>query len=140
MGTLSSQYLRKPIEVSVRFALAPGAVDTLEGEVSFQQGDAIVTGTRGETWPIPRQRFERTYEPSQPQGAMGQDGLYRRKPSVVTARQTVTAMSIPLSNGRGVLTAQPGDWIVEGQAGDQWVVADAIFRDTYTRVEQSSGS
>lgn len=97
----------------------------------FHAGDAIVTGVRGEEWPVQRARFEQTYEPVDTGLAVGCDGEYRRKVSSVLAFQTTSPMSLSLSHSRGSLSAQAGDWIVTDTDGGQWVVADGIFQDTY---------
>ena len=124
-------YRRKTIELLVCFTLEPTQVHTLEGVVACQAGDAIVTGTRGEQWPVPRQRFEATYGCASPLLAMGQNGLYRRKPYTVLARQLDEASTVTLSGARGTLSGQAKNWLLQGPEGDQWLVANEIFQATY---------
>jgi len=100
-------YRRKTIELQVCFAPERTQVLTLEGAVACQAGDAIVTGTRGEQWPVQRQRFEATYECASPLLSMGQNGIYRRKPFTVLARQLEAATTVPLSDGRERSAVRP---------------------------------
>lgn len=95
----------------------------------FAPGDAIVTGTHGEQWPIPRDRFEATYVPSVPGGAFGTDGLFHKIGGPVPVRRMdepfrVTAL-------RGELVGGPGDYLVQYGAGDFGIVTADIFADTY---------
>ena len=124
------KYIKLPILTPVRIAPVPGKVMTLEGPVRHESGDAILTGSAGEQWPIPRAIFEATYTPVAPLRS-GEDGAYVKKAIPVDARQADRAEVITLGDGRGEIHAQPGDWIVTAPDGRQWVVAEAIFRTTY---------
>ena len=123
-------FAKKPIPAKVSFALADGEMETLEGLVKFQKGDALNIGSLGEHWPISRATFESTYEP-QGNFQMGLDGMYVKKFMRVNAVQVNCATTIELSQQRGALAAVVGDWVVTDPNGKQWVVANQIFRDTY---------
>ena len=125
------QYQHCAVLVKVAFADQAQDIQTLEGPVTCKAGDAIVTGVHGERWPIERLRFLATYEAADGV-VMFQPGFYRRKPTVVTARQLLAPMTIELSGARGALAAKAGDWLIHGGEGDQWIVADLIFQKTYT--------
>lgn len=122
--------IKKPVPHPVVFAAGDGVLETREGLVAFAAGDAIVTGVEGECWPIGRARFERDYVALNT-GEPGCNGLYMKQPQPVEAEQLTQAHAITLSAARGVLTTQPGDWLITAADGEQWVVADAIFRQTY---------
>jgi hypothetical protein len=47
----------------VAFASERGILDTREGKVSYEEGDALLTGTLGESWPVARDRFMEAYMP-----------------------------------------------------------------------------
>lgn len=128
------KYVKKPVPTRVEFAREAGELRTLEGPVRYQAGDALMTGVAGERWPIGRARFEATYD-SIPPTCMGKDGFYVKKPIPVSACQAGTVERIVLSGKGGVLEAKPGDWIVSDQSGHQWVVADAIFRQSYEAID-----
>jgi len=125
------RYTKKPIPVIVDFAKESGEMQTLEGVVRFQAGDALMTGISGERWPIARKRFEETYSPLNPPLKMGESGLYLKKPMLVEARQVTSEQTVQLPGDTGSLLAKPGDWILESEDGHIWVVADAIFIQTY---------
>ena len=80
----------------IRFAHAPGVVQTLEGPVSHGSGAAVVTGGAGEPWPVERARFEETYEAIAPT-CMGEDGAYRHVSRVGWARRSTNPSSLSLS-------------------------------------------
>ncbi len=124
------KYIKKPIPVQVEFASAAGTLQTLEGPVQYEAGDALMTGAANEHWPIRHKRFEETYAPL-PTTKMGEAGLYLKKHILVDARLVQKAETIPLGGERGVLNAQTGDWILTAPDGQQWVVSGDIFRLTY---------
>jgi hypothetical protein len=129
-----SRFTKRPMQVHVTFASKPGVVETPEGRVVAGLGDALMTGLAGESWPIARERFERTYLPVPPT-QMGEEGWYVKKPVIVEAMQTDRAEHVPLAGGRGSLRADAGDWIIQDPDGERWVVSDAIFRATYAPEE-----
>jgi hypothetical protein len=114
----------------VRFVRAECMVDTLEGPVKAGVGDAVVTGVDGEQWPVRHAAFVAKYDPASGTAA-GHDGAYVSRPQAVRACRAEVAFSVPLSDGRGVLKGQPGDWLVEYAPGDRSVVGAAIFAKTY---------
>ena len=122
-------YRKLPAPVRVIFALADGSMQTLEGEVEYAIGDAIVTGPAGDSWPINRARFNATYTAVAPT-LQGDAGWYSRRPNRVLAKKQSTAFQVLTPQG-AVLKGQPGDWLVEYSANDQSVVAQTIFAATY---------
>ncbi len=130
------KFIKKPIPVAVEFARTSGQAKTLEGTVPYKTGDALLTGTAGELWPVPRDRFEETYEPVADL-RMGEDGPYIKRPILVDAVQALSDTDITLKTHAAKLHANPGDWIITAQDGTRWVVAGDIFLNTYTAVEQS---
>lgn len=128
------KYIKKAIPVQVEFAVDAGAIETLEGSVTYSPGDALMTGAIGEHWPIRRARFETTYDPIPPT-LMGKSGTYLKKTIPVEARQAHTEEKISLPEGQGILLAHAGDWILTDPDGHQWVVANEIFAATYQTVE-----
>lgn len=103
-----------------------------EPGVRFVPGDAIVTGTRGEQWPIPRERFEATYVPSAQGRAFGTDGLFHKVGDPVPVRRMDEAFRVTVS--RGELVGGPGDYLVQYGPGDFGIVSADIFADTYELV------
>ena len=119
--------------MAVEFAKSNGELTTLEGIVKYAAGDALVTGARNERWPIPRMQFDATY--AECAGTLkGENGLYIKKPLIVSAYQCSVSSSVALPDGSGTLNALRGDWIVSANANSRWVVAGDIFRETYEQV------
>ena len=53
--------MKKPILVDFEFAMEDGEIETLEGKMTYQKGDAIITGVKGEKYPCRRDIFNQTY-------------------------------------------------------------------------------
>lgn len=123
---------KRPISVHVDFAVTEQMVETLEGPVPAHAGDAIVTGTEGERWPIGRARFDAKYEPLPPT-RHGEPGRYSPRPLLVWALQMDVPFAVQTSKG-GILQGHPGDWLLDYGDGSRGVVASEIFRVTYEPV------
>ena len=139
------QAQKRPIPLQVHFATEAdltrtdgvfndGRIRTRETAVGdpgvrFAVGDAIVTGTRDEVWPIRRSRFEATYTPSDEGGAFGTDGRFHK----VAGPVPVCCMDEPftVSASWGELTGNPGDYLVQYGPGEFGIVSTDSFDDTY---------
>jgi hypothetical protein len=107
-------------------------MQTMEGPVPYEQGDAILTGVKGERWPVARTSFLERYE-ALPGTREGEDGTYKRRPETLPAVQ-VTSEDLPLrvtTAGGGVLKAKAGDWLIHYSTGDLGVVDEDVFAETY---------
>jgi hypothetical protein len=122
------------IPLQVAFATHDGEIDTLEGMVRYQTGDAIITGTRGEQWPVRRVEFLARYIPQAPT-LPGQNGVYGKHPRQVWALLLDAPIAIELSGARGILRGKQGDLLVEYAPGDQAIVNGAVFSSTYRRLD-----
>ncbi len=122
----------RPIEVCVEIAQAGQLVPTAEGDVDARPGDAIVTGVRGERWPVSRGRFLRTYD-AERGTRPGDSGLYRKCVRPVRALQVHEPFKVVIEEGVRELIGQPGDWLLDYGNGDLGVVADEVFDLTYER-------
>lgn len=121
---------KRAYQLQVEFAAQAGMLVTLEGRVAYQPGDAIVTGLRGEQWPVPRDDFDKKYQPVVPT-QMVQPGSYQTLPSEVLAIQLEQEINLPLSDERGSLHGRAGDWLLQYESGGQAVIAPAIFDASY---------
>lgn len=121
---------KKPLSVEVEFADKDGVCKTLEGEVRYRAGDALLTGGHGERWPVKRDSFAASYEPVQPTCA-GQNGRYRKLPALAHALRLTESVEIPVGWQNDPLHGQPGDWLLLYSDGSYGVVQDGIFRETY---------
>ncbi len=115
---------------AVEFAAQAGNLQTLEGLVSYEIGDALVTGIQAERWPVPRAYFETAYEPAG-KGRFGQNGQFRRRPERVLAVKLRVPTQVKLSEQRGTLSGKAGDWLIERASGERSIVAGGIFALTY---------
>ena len=125
--------VKKPIGVRVAFAPADGVCQTLEGPVAIRAGDPVLTGVQGEHWPVRREVFAANYTPEPPTKA-GQDGLYRKNPSVALALQLDRDTEVPVGWQPDALKGHRGDWLLRYEDGSHGVLQDAIFRETYEGV------
>jgi hypothetical protein len=121
---------KRPIATTVRFGDADGTCSTLEGPVRYRAGDAILTGVRGEQWPVSRRAFLAEYLPIAPTTA-GQDGQYVKKPSEARALRLDRALAVRVGWQNDPLQAVPGDWLLRYANGSHGVLKDDIFRETY---------
>ena len=124
---------KKPIPVRVEFATADGVCATLEGPVSYRAGDAILTGVRGEHWPVERDWFSSSYEPVQPTRA-GENGSYKKAPSLTLALRLDRPRDVPVGWQNDPLHGRPGDWLLQYADGSYSVISDEVLRESYAPV------
>jgi hypothetical protein len=122
--------LKKPVPVTVAFAVSDGVCETLEGPVRYQAGDALLKGSGGERWPVRRSAFMASYAPIPPTRSE-EDGFYRKAPAIALARRLETDLTVKVGWQDDPLTGRPGDWLLRYDDGNHGIVQDAIFRDSY---------
>ncbi|MES2149615.1 MAG: PGDYG domain-containing protein [Pseudomonadota bacterium] len=127
---------KRSYPVQVHFAERDCAVATLEGSVQAHTGDAIVTGTKGEQWPVARPHFEARYRAVAPT-VPGSDGTYLSLPIEVLAIPMAQPFAVELAQGRARLQGAAGDWLVDYGDGSLGIVAPAIFGATYDILESN---
>jgi hypothetical protein len=123
----AQNFQKKPVLLKVEFANNIGFCNTLEGQVPYEKGDAILEGTEGENWPVKRTVFDRTYEHVK-------GNLYRKKPMTVSVICLDQKTEIQRPDG-STLKGEPGDWLVRYSEDDFAIVRSDIFAKTYERVE-----
>jgi hypothetical protein len=84
-------------------------------------GDYQVRNDEGETWSVEPEIFNRTYE------HVGYD-RWRRTGRVSAQRAVPGELVITLE---GPVTAHPGDWVIKGTAGEQWITSAEHFQKSY---------
>ena len=124
---------KKPIPVKAEFAAQDGACETLEGPVRYRAGDAILTGVRGERWPVKRDLFLSSYEPIPPTRA-GENGNYRKAPAMTYALRLDRPLDVPVGWQDDPLHGRSGDWLLQYADGTYGVIEDAVFRESYAPV------
>ncbi len=114
---------KHPTPVSYKTATDNGTVDTLEGPVNYTVGHKIITGPKGEQYPVSPIKFAAYYDDNG-------DGTATPKKIFKIAK---------LADHDGVVKASWGnleytkgnDYIVRHGAGDYGVVKKDIFAKTY---------
>ena len=113
-----------PIPLEFRYAEADETIETKEGAVNAKAGDAIMTGTEGEVWPLPAEKFAETYDD------LG-DGTAAKKNIPVFAKEMSEPFQVKVSWSDDLLQGEAGDYLVQYGVGDYGVVGREIFGKTY---------
>ncbi|WP_250453106.1 PGDYG domain-containing protein [Caballeronia sp. ATUFL_M2_KS44] len=122
--------IKRPVPVAVRFADSDGTCETLEGPVRFRAGDAIVTGTLNEQWPVSRDRFDETYE-------RVSEGVYRKRPVVAYAVLLKSSVNVRVGAQSDVIEGQPGDWLIQYEKGEYGIVDAEVFARVYEEADEA---
>ncbi len=115
---------KKPIPLNFRYAKDDEVIQTKEGPVKANAGDAIMTGTKGENWPIPVKKFKQTYDILEP-------GKAAKKNIPVFAKEMQEPFQVKVSWSADLLQGEAGDFLVQYGPGDYGVVGAEIFKETY---------
>ena len=119
----SFETYKHPTPIHYKTAIHPGTVDTLEGPVDYLAGHKIITGPKGEKYPVSPEKFADYYDDNK-------DGTATPKKIFKRAK---------LADHDGVVKASWGDlnyttskdYIVRHGPGDYGVVKKDIFAQTY---------
>lgn len=114
---------KRPVAIHYEVATEPGTIQTLEGPVDYVAGHRIITGPKGERYPVTPVKFAAYYDDEG-------DGTATPKPIIKRAR---------LADHDGVLHTSWGDlaysrgedYIVRHGPGDYGAVKKDIFHQTY---------
>jgi hypothetical protein len=128
--TGSFETFKHPTPIHYKTAIEPGTIETLEGPVDYQAGHKIITGPKGEQYPVDLQKFSEYYDDNK-------DG---------TATPKKIHKHAKLADHDGVVHASWGDlnykagedYIVRHGAGDYGVVKKDIFKQTYDTTNDKS--
>jgi len=126
----SFKTFKKPIPLDYRIANNDETIKTKEGPVKARKGDSIMTGTKGENWPIPSDKFKQTYD------ILGK-GKAAKKKIEIYAKELLKPTKVKVSWSDNLLNGNPGDYLVQYGEGDYGVVEKGIFKDTYSTVKES---
>ena len=122
-------YQSVDVRREVEFAVEQVKVETREGLVIAEAGDAIVTGERGERWPVMRSEFAKIYEPGTPGLEFGLAGTYKKKVTKCWVKRMGEPFRVAINGA--VLEGSAGDWIVLNSQTSLAVVAGDTFGATY---------
>ena len=105
-------------------AETPGTINTLEGPVKYQAGYKIITGPKGEQYPISPEKFKELKDD------LG-DGVCTPKKIMKIAKLADHDGSVKTSWGETLNYTAGNDYIVRHGPGDYGVVKADIFKQTY---------
>jgi hypothetical protein len=115
---------KKPAKERYVIAQEPGTIQTLEGPVNYQAGFYIMTGPKGEQYPITPEKFKELKDD------LG-NGVASPKKIMKMAKLADHDGSVPTSWGETLHYTAGNDYIVKHGAGDYGVVKKDIFAQTY---------
>ena len=119
----SFQTYKKPAVEKYEIAQKPGTIETLEGPVGYDKGHYIMTGPKGEKYPISPEKFDALKDD------LG-DGKCTPKKIMKIAKLADHDGTLHTSWGDLAYTAG-NDYIVRHGAGDYGAVKKDIFNQTY---------
>jgi hypothetical protein len=115
---------KKPAKERYEIANAPGTIDTLEGPVKYPKGFYIMSGPKGEQYPISSEKFAELKDD------LG-DGIATPKKIVKLAKLADHDGSVPTSWGETLHYTAGNDYIVKHGTNDYGAVKKDIFQQTY---------
>jgi hypothetical protein len=118
---------KRPAKERYEIADEPGTIDTLEGPVKYPAGYYIMTGPKGEQYPITPEKFNDLKDD------LG-DGVCTPKKIIKFAKLADHSGSVDTSWGEKLQYNTDEDVIVRHGENDYGVVKKDIFAQTYERV------
>ena len=115
---------KKPHKERYEIAKEPGTIQTLEGPVKYDTGFYIMTGPKGEQYPITPERFKDLKDD------LG-NGICTPKKIFKLAKLADHDGSVPTSWGETMHYTAGNDFIVKHGPNDYGVVKKDIFAQTY---------
>jgi hypothetical protein len=114
---------KKPTAIKYQTAIDNGTVDTLEGPVDYMAGHKIITGPKGEKYPITPQKFDTLYD---------DNGNNTATPKKIMKVAKLADHDGVIHTSWGDLNYTAGnDYIVRHGTGDYGAVKKDIFAQTY---------
>jgi hypothetical protein len=110
-------------------------VHSLEGNEPAKPTDALCKGIEGEFWPQSFEQIHKRYTPTGRTDAGWTE--YTPNPDrTVQAAQVTDLPEFQVQSNFGPLTGKKGDYVVYARddPNDVWIVAQALFERTYSRV------
>jgi len=126
----ASEAYKNPIPLKVEFATESGVLKSLEGDVPYNPGDAIMTGVKGEMWPVKIEQFNNTYKFSH-EGDLDGAKYYVSQSKPVLAVEVNEPFSV-LCYQESMLEGKAGDILIQYGPNNYGIVDRDIFAQTYT--------
>jgi len=114
---------KKAAPIKFQTAIEPGTIETLEGPVDYAAGHKIITGPKGEQYPVTQVKFNTLYD---------DHGDNTATPKKIEKLAKLADHNGVLHTSWGDLNYTAGnDYIVRHGAGDFGAVKKDIFAQTY---------
>jgi hypothetical protein len=120
----SFQTFKKANPVPYKRAIEPGSIETLEGPVNYSAGYYIMTGPKGEQYPITPEKFKSLYTDNK-------DGTATPNKIMKLAKLADHDGIVNTSWGEPLHYTAGNDYIVRHGDGDYGAVKKDIFHQTY---------
>lgn len=120
----SFETYKLPAKEKFEIASTPGTIETLEGPVRYRAGAYIMTGPKGEQYPITRERFAELKDDNG-------DGTASPKKILKLAKLADHSGTVATSWGDPLHYTPDEDYIVKHGTNDYGVVKKDIFNQTY---------
>ena len=117
---------KKPNPEQYEIAQQDGTVQTLEGPVAYKKGYYILTGPKGEQYPIPPNKFRELKDDAG-------DGVCYPKKIIKLAKLADHDGSVATSWGETLNYTAGEDYIVQHGTNDYGVIKKDIFAKTYAQ-------
>jgi len=115
---------KKPNPERYEIAQQDGVIQTLEGPVNYKQGYYILTGPKGEQYPVPPEKFHELKDDAG-------NGVCYPKKIIKLAKLADHDGSVATSWGETLNYTAGNDYIIRHGANDYGVVKKDIFEKTY---------
>lgn len=103
-----------------------GTLNTLEGPLTFNPGDWIITGIKGERYAVPNEKFIKLYDKVE-----GEQDIYRKKPGYIDAIELRHPLDLVRSDG--VMHGKVGDFLADN-GESQYIIDGDVMKLSYERV------
>ena len=124
----SFETFKQPAREKFEVAQEPGAIETLEGPVKYPSGAYIMTGPKGEQYPILPEKFKELKDDNG-------DGTASPKKIIKLAKLADHDGIVNTSWGEPLHYSTGEDYIVRHGPNDYGVVKRDIFKQTYNTKE-----
>ena len=115
---------KKPSPEKYEIAQQDGTLKTLEGPVNYKEGYYILTGPKGEQYPMPPEKFNELKDDAG-------DGVCYPKKIIKLAKLADHDGAVQTSWGEKLNYTAGNDYIVKHGSGDYGVIKKDIFTQTY---------
>lgn len=116
--------VQKPVELKAEQLTEKTTIHSLQGDVVGNKGDWLITGVKGEQWPVRDEVFKKKYQKG------SKEGYWKKKPIECKCYKLTEPKEWTSWNGDKMM-AEPGDWMIVQPDGNESSIKDDIFQKTY---------